>query len=86
MVRNMRGMKLIDKMSTKDLMLMLDLNETMHQPARANCVRWNGHVLRKDKSNFLRWALDFKAKGTRKRGRPKKTRLRAVVEQSRKFG
>ena len=56
MVRNMCGMKLICKMSTEDLMLMLDLNETMDQLARANSVRWYGHVLRKDKNNFLRRA------------------------------
>ena len=37
-----------DKKSTKDIMQMLDLNETIDQLARANCVRWHGHVLRKD--------------------------------------
>ena len=42
MVRSMCGVKLIDKKSTKDLMLMLDLNESMDQLARANCVRWYG--------------------------------------------
>ena len=31
-------------------------------------------------------ALDFEVNGTRKRGRPKKTWLRAVVEQSRNVG
>ena len=36
--------------------------------------------------NFLRKALDSRVKGTMKRGRPKKTWLRAVVEQSRKVG
>ena len=62
---------------------MLDMNETMDQLAKAICVRWYGHVVRKDKKNFMRRALDFKAKGTMKRGRLKKTWLRAVVEQSR---
>ena len=65
-------------------MQMLDLNETMDQLARANGVSWCGHVLRNDRKNFLRRTLDFKVKETRKRGRPKKTWLRAVVEQSRK--
>ena len=54
--------------------------------ARGNRVRWHGHVLRKDKNNFLRRAIDLKVKGTRKRGRPKKTWLKGVVEQSRKVG
>ena len=51
------------------------------QLARANSVRWYRHVLSKDKNNFLRSALDFKVKGTMKRGRQKKTCLKAVVEQ-----
>ena len=74
------------KNSIKDLMQMWDLNETIDQLVRANCVRWFGHVLRKDKNNVLRRALDLKVKGTRKRGRQKKTWQKAVVEQSRKVG
>ena len=72
-------MKLMDENLTKDLMQMLDLNETIYQLAKANSVRWYGHVLRKDKNNFLRRTLDFGVKGTRKKGRPKKTCLRAVM-------
>ena len=67
-------------------MQMLDLNKTIDLLARANSIRWYGHVLRKDKNNFLRMALDFNVRGTMKRGRPKKTWLMAVVEQSRKVG
>ena len=82
----MCGVKLVDKKSTKDLMQVLDLNETIDQLAKANSVRWYGHVLRKDMNNFLRMALDVKVKGTRKICRPKKTWLKAFVEQSRKVG
>ena len=57
-------------------------HETIDQLAKGNGVRWYGNVLRKDKNNFLRRALDLRVKGTRKRGRPKKTWLKAVVEQS----
>ena len=60
------------KKLTKDLMQMLDLNETIDQLAKGNSVHWYGHVLRKDKNNFLRRTLDFKVKGTMKRGRSKK--------------
>ena len=42
--------------SSKDLMQILDLNETTYQLAKGNCVRWYGHVLRKDKNNFMRSA------------------------------
>ena len=86
MVRSMCGVKLFDKRSTKDLMKMLDLNDIMDQLARANSVCWCGHLLRNDKNNFLRRALHIKVKRARKRGRPKKTWLKAVVEQSRKVG
>ena len=55
-MRSKCGVKLIDKKSTKDVMQMLDLNETIDQLAKASIVRWYGHVLRKDKSNFLRAA------------------------------
>ena len=53
----------MNKKSTKDLMQMLDLNETIYQLTRTNSVLWYGHVLSKDKNNFLRRALDFKVKG-----------------------
>ena len=52
-MRNMCGVKLMDVKSMKDLIQMTDLNETIDQLARANTVRWYGHVLRKDKNNFL---------------------------------
>ena len=86
MVRNMCGVKLMDEKSTKGLMQMLGLNETIDQLAKASSVRWYGRVLRKYRNNFLRRAFDLRVKGTVKRGRPKKTCLRAVVEQSRKVG
>ena len=63
----------MDKKSTTDLKHMLDLNETIDQLVKANSVCWYGHALRKDKKNILRRPLDFKVKGTMKRGRPKKT-------------
>ena len=85
MVRSMCGVKLMDKKSTKDLKQMLYLNETIDQLAKANSVRWHEHVLRKDKNNFLR-SLDSNVKGTREKGRPKKTCLKAVIEQRRKVG
>ena len=66
-VRNMCEVKLIDRKSTNDLMQMLDLNKTIDQLAKANSVRWYGHVLRKDKTNCLRRALDVRVKGTMKR-------------------
>ena len=76
----------MDKKSTKDLIQMLELNEAIDQVARANSVRRYGHVSRKDKNNFIIRALDLKVKLTRKRGKPNKTWLKAVIEQSRNVG
>ena len=49
-------------------MEMLGLKETVGKMAKANKVRWYGHVLRKDDGNVLRKALEFEVKGKRKRG------------------
>ena len=76
----------MDKNSTKDPMQILDFNETIDHLAKAGGVRWYGHALRKNKNNFMRGASDLRAKGTRKRDRPSKAWLRAVIEQSRKVG
>ena len=46
---------------------------TVVQMAKANGVRWYGHVLRKDDGHVLRKALEFEMQGKRKRGRPRKT-------------
>ena len=64
-------------------MEMLGLKETVVQMAKANGVRWYSHVLRRDDGHVLRKALEFKVKGKRKRGRPKKT-WKTQVEKERK--
>ena len=52
---------------------MLGLKETAVQMAKANGVRWYGHVLRRDDGHVVRKALEFEVRGKRKRRRPKKT-------------
>ena len=44
MMRAICGVQLKDRNRSKDLMLMLDLNETIDQLAMANSVHWYGHV------------------------------------------
>ena len=48
MVRAMDGVKLMDKKKTEDLMEMLGLEKTVDQLAKANGVRWYGHVTEKE--------------------------------------
>ena len=67
------------------VMEMLGLKETVVQMAKANGIRWYGHVLRRDDGQVLRKALEFEVKGKRKRGRPKK-RWKMQVEKSKSVG
>ena len=48
MVRVMCGAKRMEKKRTEDLMEMLGLKEAAVQTAKANGVRWYGHVFRRD--------------------------------------
>jgi hypothetical protein len=48
--------------------------------------KWIGHTVRKDENEVERIALDWNPKGTRKRGRPKKTWRRSIMEEARKEG
>ena len=82
MVRAMCGAKLMERRRTEDLMEMLGLKETVVQMAKANGVRWYGHVLRRDDDHVLRKALEFEVKGKRKRGRPRKTWRSQVEKES----
>jgi len=86
MVRAMCGVKLMDRKKTEDLMQMLGLEEAVDQLARVNGVRWYGHVLRRDEEHVLRRAFEFEVDGSRRRGRPKKTWKKQVIEESGKVG
>ena len=86
MVRAMCGAKLMEKKRTEDLMEMLGLKETAVQMAKANGVRWYGHVLRRDDGDVLRKALEFEVRGKRKPGQPKKTWKMQVEKESKRVG
>ena len=58
----------------------------MVQMAKANGVRWYGHVLRRDDGHVLRKALEFEVKGKRKRRRPRKTWRSQVEKESKNVG
>ena len=73
MVRAMCGAEFTDKKNTEDKMMgMLRLNQAIHKMAKANEVRWLGHVLRKEDVDVVRNALKLHVEGRRKRGRPKR--------------
>ena len=89
MVRAMCGAKRMKKRRTEDLMEMLGLKETVVQMAKANGVRWYGHVLRRDDGHVLRKALEFEVKGKTVEARATKEDVEdasAEGEQERWFG
>ena len=86
MVRAMCGPKVVERKTTEEQMDMLGLKETIDRLATANGVRWYGHVLRRDDDSVLRVALDLEVSGKKKRGRPKKTWMKQVEEETEKIG
>ena len=71
MMRAMRGVKIIEKMSQEHE--FAGFNRYLDGLARASGVRWYGHVLRRDNGDVLRRALEFEVVGRRGRGRPNMT-------------
>ena len=81
MVRAMCDQKVVDRKMTEEQMDLLGLKETIDRLATANSVRWYGHVLKRDDDSVLRVALDLEVSEKKKRGRPKKTWNKQVVEE-----
>ena len=88
MVRSMCGVKSVDRKKMEDLMEMLGLKEILDRMAKANGVRWYGHVIRRDDDiiGLLQKAMMMEVNGKRKRGRPKLTCRRQVEESVKKVG
>ena len=82
MVRTIHVVQLKGRKISADLMLMMDLNETIDQLAMANSVCWCSHVLWREDGHVLRRALDVEVEGQRKKGRLKRTWNRQDGEQS----
>ena len=86
MVRAMCGVKLADEKRTEELMNRLGLEESIDKLARANGLRWYGHILRKEDGEAIREALHFNIEGPRKRGRPKMMWRKQVMNDMEKVG
>ena len=54
--------------------------------AKANGVRWYGHVLKRDDGHVPRKALAFEVKSKRKRGLPKNTWKTQMEKESKSVG
>ena len=75
-VRWMCGVKLKDRLPSKELRERLGIDDIVLQQNR---LRWYGHVLRKD-NDWVKKYMEYEAEGPRPRGRPKRT-WREVVEK-----
>ena len=80
MVRAMCYVKLVDKRNTKELMKAAD------KLARANGMRWYGHVLRRLEENVLLKAMVHKVDGKRKQGRPRMKWREQIEGNMRRIG
>ncbi len=72
MVRWMCGVSLRERKTNDDLRKMMGIESVMDVVKR-NRLRWLGHVLRKDESDWVRGVLEMSVVGSRGRGRPRKT-------------
>jgi len=77
MVRWMCGVKLQDRIPSKELRGRLGLDDIILQQNR---LRWNGHVLRKEDNDWVKKCMEYEVEGARPRGRTKKT-WREIVKK-----
>ena len=86
MVRWMCGVKLKDRLPSKELRERLGVDGT-GLVLQQNRLRWYGHVLRKDDDDWVKQCMEYEVEGSRPRGRPKKTWKEVVSEdcQARKL-
>ena len=86
MVRWMCGVKLKDRLPSKELRERLGVDDIALM-LQQNRLRWNGHVLRKDDDAWVKKCMEDEVKGSSPRGRPKRTWKEVVREdcQARKL-
>ena len=86
MVRWMCGVKLKDRLPSKELRERLGVDD-IALVLQQNRLRWYGHVLQKDVDDWVKKCMEYAVEGPRPRGRPKRTWREVVREdcQARKL-
>jgi len=86
MVRWMCGVKLKDRLASKELRERLGI-DGIALVLQLNRLLWYGHVLRKDDDDWVKKCIEYEVQGPRPRGRPKGTWTEVVREdcQARKM-
>ena len=85
MVRWMRGVKLQDRVPSKELRGRLGLDDII-SVLQQKRLRWYGHVLRKEDNDWVKKYMECEVEGARPRGRPKKTWTEIVEKDCRACG
>jgi len=85
MVRWMCGVSLGEKKTSDDLQRIIGIEPVMDVVRRGR-LRWMGHVLRKDESEWVRSVMEISVEGSRARERLRKTWLNVVEEDMRVRG
>ena len=69
MVRWMCGVKLKDRLPSKELKERLGIDD-IALVLQQNRLRWYGYVLRKDDDDWVKKCMEYEVQGLRPRGRP----------------
>ena len=73
MIQKMSDVKLVDRISTRELMERSGLKDTIVEIVRQGSLRWLGHILRKGDDKCVKQAWNFTIEGSRGRGRMKRS-------------
>jgi len=80
MVRWMCGVKLKDRLPSKELRVRLGIND-IALVSQQNRLHWYGYVLRKDDDDdWVKKCMEYEVQGPRPRGRRKRTSRQVVRE------
>ena len=79
MVRWMCNVKVKDRVPSKELRERLGIDDIV-LILQQNRLRWYGHVLRKEDTDWVKKCMEYEVEGSRPRGRPKRT-WREVVQK-----
>ena len=79
MVRWMCGVKLKDRLPSKELRERLGVDD-IALILQQNRLRWYGHVLRKNDDDWVKKCMEYEVEGSRPSGKPKKTWKEVVRE------
>jgi len=71
MVRWMCNVKVKDRVPSKELRERLGIDDILI--LQQNRLRWYGHVLRKEDTDWVKKCMEYEVEGSRPRGRPKRT-------------